>query len=66
VDGGPNVGWWHFTGFYGNPNTAKRLESWAKLKYLKGVSALPWLTIRDFNEITSSLEKEGGSDRPRQ
>ena len=53
-------------GFYGNPNTAKRLESWAKLKYLKGVSALPWLTIRDFNEITSSLEKEGGSDRPRQ
>ncbi|XP_075663998.1 uncharacterized protein LOC142633642 [Castanea sativa] len=61
-----DVGWWHFTGFYGNPDTAKRPESWAKLKYLKGVSALPWMTIGDFNEITSASEKEGGSVRPRQ
>ncbi|XP_050289811.1 uncharacterized protein LOC126727959 [Quercus robur] len=66
VDGGANVGWWHFTGFYGNPDTAKRPESWAKLKYLKGTSSLPWLTIGDFNEIIGTSEKEGGSDRPRQ
>ncbi|KAK9984473.1 hypothetical protein SO802_033998 [Lithocarpus litseifolius] len=66
VDGGAEVGWWHFTGFYGNPDTAKRPESWAKLKYLKGTSTLPWLTIGDFNEITGASEKEGGSDRPRQ
>lgn len=24
VDGGVKLGWWHYTGFYGNPNTAKR------------------------------------------
>ena len=34
VDGG-ELGWWHFTGFYGHLDTAKRLESWAKLKQLK-------------------------------
>ena len=26
VNGG-EVGWWHFTGFYGHPDTAKRHES---------------------------------------
>lgn len=30
VDGGAGIGWWHFTGFYGNLDTAKRPESWAK------------------------------------
>ena len=66
VDGGADVGWWHFPGFYGNSDIAKHPESWAKLKYLKGTSTLPWLTIGDFNEITGASEKEGGSDRPRQ
>ena len=32
VDGGPRVGWWHLTGFYGNPEMGRRPESWAKLK----------------------------------
>lgn len=27
VDGRENKGWWHFIGFYGNPNMAKRPES---------------------------------------
>lgn len=31
VDGGPEIGWWHLTGFYGEPDIAKRPESWAKL-----------------------------------
>ena len=66
VDRGTDVGWWHFTGFCGNPDTAKRPESWAKLKYLKGVFAFLWLTIRDFNEIIDASEKERGSDRLRQ
>ncbi|XP_075633957.1 uncharacterized protein LOC142606505 [Castanea sativa] len=66
VDGGADVGWWHFTGFYGNLNTSKRPKSWAKLKYLKGTLTLPWLTIGDFNEIIEASEKKGGSDRPRQ
>lgn len=66
VDGEAGVGWWHLTRFYGNPDTTKRPESWAKLRHLKGTSTLPWLTIGDFNEITRALEKEGGSDRSRQ
>ena len=52
------MGCWHLTGFYGNPDTAKRPESWAKLKHLQGTSSLPWLAIGDFNEIISLTEKE--------
>lgn len=61
VDSGGDVGCWHLTGFYGNPDTTKRHESWAKLKHLKGTSALPWLANGDFNEITGLSKKEGGS-----
>ena len=66
VHGGGEVGWWHLTGFYGDPDTNKRPESWRKLRHLSKTSDLPWLVIVDFNEITSVFEKEGGSDRPRQ
>ena len=66
VSDGWGLGRWHLTGFYGNPETTRRPESWAKLKHLKGVAALPWLVIRDFNELTSLSEKEGGGERPRQ
>ena len=65
VDGGVEVGWWHLTGFYGNPKIAKRPESWAKLKQLNNTSSLPWVVIGDFNEITGLSEKKGGSMRPR-
>ena len=66
ADGGAGIGWWHLTRFYGNSDTAKRLESWAKLQHLKGTLTLPWPPIGDFNEITRASEKEGGNDRPRQ
>ncbi|XP_075669913.1 uncharacterized protein LOC142639649 [Castanea sativa] len=66
VSGGSSLGGWHLTGFYGNPEIARRSEFWAKLKHLKGVAARPWLAIRDFNELTSLSEKEGGGGRPRQ
>ena len=66
VDGGAGIGWWHFSGFYGNPDTTKRPKSLAKLRHLKGTSTLPWLTIGDFNEITCVSKKEGGKARPRQ
>ena len=59
VDGGVRVGKWHLTGFYSNLDTRKRPESWSKLKHLKGTSILPWLTIGDFNELTSLSENEG-------
>ena len=57
IEGGWDGGCWHLTRFYGNPNTAKIPESWAKL--------LPWLAISDFNEITGLTEKEGGQASPR-
>ena len=66
VDGGAEYGWWHLTGFYGNPETSKRHEPWATMKHLGTTSSLPWLVIGDFNEIISMSEKEGGSSRPRQ
>lgn len=65
MDGGADEGWWHLTGFYREPKTSKRLESWQKLKFLSGTSDLPLLAIGDFNEIIGSNEKEGGSSRPR-
>ena len=36
------------------------------MEHLHGTSSLPWLAIGDFNEITSMIEKEGGSNRTRQ
>jgi len=50
---------WKFTGFYGNPETAKREESWLLLRHLKTHAPLPWLCVGDFNEILSQDEKVG-------
>ncbi|KAK2976049.1 hypothetical protein RJ640_024777 [Escallonia rubra] len=50
---------WRFTGFYGHPQVAKRMESWNLLRRLKGRDCLPWLCGGDFNEILRQDEKEG-------
>jgi hypothetical protein len=42
---------WRFIGFYGQPDSAKRMESWALLKHLSQFQPLPWLCAGDFNEI---------------
>ena len=55
---------WRFTGFYGEPETHKRVESWDLLRQLHGQSSLPWLCAGDFNEITKQAEKSGGRIRP--
>ena len=34
---------WRFTGFYGEPDTRNRHESWVKLRKLKNKFNLPWL-----------------------
>ena len=54
---------WRFTGFYGEPVTHKRMESWNKLRQLHNKFNLPWLCAGDFNEIIRSSEKMGGSSR---
>ena len=61
VNSGDAIGWWHLTGFYLNPDTACREESWSRLKYLSSISQLPWLVIGVFNKLTGLSEKEGGA-----
>ncbi|XP_030970704.1 uncharacterized protein LOC115991098 [Quercus lobata] len=54
---------WRFIGFYGEPVTHKRMESWNNLRQLHNKFNLPWLCAEDFNEIIRSSEKMGGSSR---
>ena len=42
---------WMFTGFYGELDTQKQHEAWAKLRTLKNQSVSPWLCVGDYNEI---------------
>nr|POF20930.1 hypothetical protein CFP56_76297 [Quercus suber] len=55
---------WRVTGFYGNPETSKRQDSWLLLKQLSTLNSLPWVCLGDFNELMNGSEKEGGSARP--
>ena len=50
---------WRFTGFYGNPEHHRRMESWDLLRRLGAESSLPWLACGDFNEIVNNGEKLG-------
>ena len=54
---------WQFTGFYGDPDTASRENSWSLLRTLHNQFNLPWLCIGDFNEILLVDEKQGWLDR---
>lgn len=51
------------TGFYRNPNTGSKKDSWLLLKRISHGRNLPWLCGRDFNEILFSHEKKGVRDR---
>ena len=48
---------WHFTSFYGHPETTKRGDSWTLLKRLQRYDDMPWLVVGDFNEILEASEK---------
>jgi hypothetical protein len=54
---------WHFIGFYGHPETAKRGDSWILLKRLQQYDDMPWLVVGDFNEILEASEKMGRIER---
>ncbi|KAL6182497.1 hypothetical protein ACLB2K_043916 [Fragaria x ananassa] len=54
---------WRFTGVYGRPKSEERHLTWDLLKKLDGQDNGPWLLGGDFNEIMSSIEKEGGQIR---
>lgn len=66
MKGDGNYNPWCLTGFYGNPETPKRMESWQLLNSLSSLSQLSWFVIGDFNEIRCAEEKEGGATRPYQ
>ena len=61
-----NNSMWRITGFYNHPETHKRYESWHLLCFLHSQFQLPWLCLRDFNEILSMHEKAGGFARSQQ
>ncbi|XP_075665634.1 uncharacterized protein LOC142635339 [Castanea sativa] len=50
---------WRLTGFYGRPEDQRKHESWGLLKHLHSRDIVPWVCIGDYNEILSSLEKQG-------
>jgi hypothetical protein len=51
------------TGFYGNPDRAKREGSWQLLQHLSTLSLSEWVCMGDFNEIFDNSEKVGGAWR---
>ena len=54
---------WQLIGFYGEPETARRIEAWNKLRSLNSQPDISWLCVGNFNEITSQDEKVGGAIR---
>lgn len=48
IIGGGSEGAWRFIGFYGEPITHKRYESWSLLRQLKTQFNLPWLCLGNF------------------
>ena len=55
---------WRFIGFYSELEITKKSETWNKLRLLNSDPVIPWLCVRDFNEITKKDEKLGGVWRP--
>ncbi|KAL0447807.1 UNVERIFIED_CONTAM: hypothetical protein Slati_1908600 [Sesamum latifolium] len=55
---------WRFTGIYGQPDAARRGETWQLLKHLSRLSSRSWVCAGDFNEIMCQEEKSGKIMRP--
>ena len=58
-----NRGNWRLTSFWGYSNHARRRQSWNLLRDLAAMSTDPWC-IGDFNDLLTSDDKLGGSERP--
>ena len=52
---------WQLTGFYGEPETSKRNESWNMLRMLSTKPKLPWCCFDDFNEFLEVGDKKRGA-----
>lgn len=51
-------------GFYGNPESCRRMEGYNLLRQLNGVIGISWLCARDFNDVLSLDELDGLQPRP--
>lgn len=59
-------GWHKFrlTGIYGEPNRAKREETWDLLRSLNTMEDIPWVLIGDMNNVLKQTDKRGGNPYP--
>lgn len=55
---------WRLTSFWGYSDSSRRRESWDLLRSLSSLSTVPWCVIGDFNDLLTSEDKCGGSNRP--
>lgn len=55
---------WQLMGVYGHPKDQIKCETWYLMRHLNNQASLPWVCVRDFNEILSSTEKNGGLSKP--
>ena len=54
---------WRVTFVYGEPITEQRYVFWDRLRFLKAQWTGPWVCIGDFNEVLSSKEHLGPTNR---
>ena len=54
---------WRFIGFYGEPITHLRHESWSLLRDLNNRMSPPWLCSGDFIELVGHSKKLGGANK---
>ena len=52
---------WLISAIYARPRLSKRRILWDNLKIVAQLQNLPWLMLRDFNEVLSGEDKFGGN-----
>lgn len=54
---------WRLTCWYGEANRSLRYKTWEMMRFLNADCDLPWLCIRDFNEVLRREEQFGPNQR---
>lgn len=56
------IGWntFRLTRLYGEPDRAKRQDTWNLIRNLKNNSLIPWCLVGDMNNVTKQEDKRGG------
>lgn len=56
---------WRLTGYYGFLERHRRRAAWNHLRLLHSKSSLPWIVIRNFNDLARQSEKCGNIPHPK-